>query len=290
LSDSLVWGGMEAKGKGRTMSDREIAVQQPTAIAQRQGGLALSTFDDAWRFAQLVSKTDFAPKDFRGKPESCLLAIQHGAEIGLSPMQSMQQIAVINGRPSIWGDAALALAMSSPSCEWVRERVEGEGEKAIAICECKRRGDPEPKRVVFTVADAKKAGLWTKQGPWSQYPMRMLQLRARGFALRDAFPDVLRGLVTAEEARDYTSGSGTSVYEQPPAMPEHKEPPATDPREAEQKARTAISRAKNVEQLDSIRKLIATRHAEGVFSDDVKDDLVDLAVGKAELLMSEVPA
>jgi hypothetical protein len=48
----------------------------------------------AVRFAQMVAKTDFAPKDFKGKPESCLLAIQHGAEVGLTPMQSLQSIAM----------------------------------------------------------------------------------------------------------------------------------------------------------------------------------------------------
>jgi hypothetical protein len=67
-------------------------------------GLALASFDDAFRFATMVAKSDFAPKDFKGKPESCLLAIQHGSEIGLSPMQSLQNIACINGRPAIWGE------------------------------------------------------------------------------------------------------------------------------------------------------------------------------------------
>jgi hypothetical protein len=61
----------------------EISTVQPR-------GLALDTFEDAFRFSKLVATSDFAPKDFRGKPESCLLAIQHGAELGLSPMQSLQ--------------------------------------------------------------------------------------------------------------------------------------------------------------------------------------------------------
>jgi hypothetical protein len=62
-----------------------------TEISTRAGGgLALATFDDAFRFAKMVASSDFAPKDFRGKPESCLLAIQHGSEVGLSPMQSLQ--------------------------------------------------------------------------------------------------------------------------------------------------------------------------------------------------------
>lgn len=51
--------------------------------------------------------------------------------------------------------------------------------------------------------DAAKAGLKGKQGPWTQYPKRMMQMRARSWALRDVFPDVLRGMPVAEEVMDY---------------------------------------------------------------------------------------
>ena len=55
----------------------------------------------------------------------------------------------------------------------------------------------------FSVADAKKAHLWGRRGPWENYPERMLQMRARGFALRDSFPDALKGVITVEEAQDF---------------------------------------------------------------------------------------
>jgi hypothetical protein len=71
----------------------------------------------------------------------------------------------------------------------------------VAVCVAKRKGRT-PVTAKFSVEDAKRAGLWAKQGPWSAYPKRMLQMRARGFALRDAFPDVLKGMITAEEAID----------------------------------------------------------------------------------------
>jgi hypothetical protein len=106
-------------------------------------------------------------KDFKGKPESCMLAIQHGSEVGLSPMQPLQSIAVINGRPTICGDAALAPGAGRVrSGEYVREYTEGDGDNLVAVCEAKRRGYPAPTVVRFSVADAKKAGLWGKSGPW----------------------------------------------------------------------------------------------------------------------------
>ena len=253
-------------------------------------GLALQTMGEAMAFATMVAKSDFAPKDFKGKPESCLLAIQHGSEVGLSPMQSLQSIACINGRPSVWGDAALALVMGSPVCEYVRERVEGEGDAMVATCEAKRRGYPDANVTKFSVADAKKAGLWGKSGPWTQYPKRMLQLRARGFALRDAFPDVLKGLVTAEEAQDYLTQPEPVVvrpkFDEPQQTVVKLKPepakPADDP---VGKARLAVSKAATIDALDTLRRLVDKRLGEGVFNAEQHDELVKLMRHRAEMLI-----
>lgn len=97
----------------------------------------------------------------------------------------------------MWGDAVIALARSSPVCEYIIETQTD----FVATCRVKRRGEPEQERS-FSKDDAKAAGLLGKQGPWSQYPKRMMQMRARAFAIRDVFPDVLRGLAVAEEVMD----------------------------------------------------------------------------------------
>jgi hypothetical protein len=123
--------------------------------------------------------------------------------MGLAPMQALQNIAVINGKPSVYGDAMMALVQASAVCEDVEEFFENEGTpNPVAVCVAKRK-NRKPVIAKFSVEDAKRAGLWGKQGPWSAYPKRMMQMRARGFALRDAFPDVLKGLISAEEAADY---------------------------------------------------------------------------------------
>jgi len=275
-------------------------------------GLALATFDDAYRFAKMVSASEFAPKDFKGKPESCLLAIQHGSEVGLSPMQSLQSIAVINGRPTIWGDAALALVQSSPVCEYVREYTEGEGDNLTAVCEAKRRGYPAPTVVRFSVADAKKAGLWGKSGPWSAYSTRMLQVRARGFALRNAFADALRGLITAEEAQDYptpeparepvvvrpkfpTSESRPAAVDcgRSPATAvnpaqDTAQPPATPANEdAMQRSRLAVNRAKTVAELERFRSIAEERLKGGAYTPAQADELFNLISHKLDWLTSE---
>lgn len=159
--------------------------------------LSPKSLDEALRFADYLAESDLIPKDFKGKPGNCLVAIQWGLELGLKPLQAMQNIAVINGRPALWGDAVLALVLGSPACEYVHESVEN----GVATCRVKRRGAKEQVRT-FSDADAKMAGLSGKQGPWTQYPMRMRQMRARAFALRDVFADVLKGMPVAEEVMD----------------------------------------------------------------------------------------
>jgi hypothetical protein len=143
------------------------------------------------------------PKAYQGKPQDILVCVQWGYEMGLAPMQALQNIAVINGKPSVYGDAMMALVQASAVCEDVEEFFENEGTpNPVAVCIAKRK-NRKPVVAKFSVEDAKRAGLWAKQGPWSAYPKRMMQMRARGFALRDAFPDVLKGLISAEEAQDY---------------------------------------------------------------------------------------
>ena len=172
-------------------------------VTTNNQGFAPTTLDEAMRFSEMLAKSSMVPKQYQNKPEDVLVAVQWGKELGLAPLQALQNIACINGKPSVYGDAALALVQASQLCEGIDEHIEGEGTpNPVAICIAKRRGrNPVVSR--FSVEDAKRAGLWGKQGPWQSYPKRMLAMRARGFALRDAFPDVLKGLITVEEAQDY---------------------------------------------------------------------------------------
>lgn len=180
------------------------ATAQTNVVAMPNGrsgfSLAPQSLDEALRFADILSKSSIVPKDYQGNSGNILVAIQWGAEIGLPPLQAMQNIAVINGRPAIWGDAVIALVKGSGLMERIQEDIAADQ----ATCTVKRRGEAEVSRT-FTMEDAKRAGLAGKQGPWTQYPKRMLQMRARAWALRDVFPDVLRGVHVGEEAQDLPS-------------------------------------------------------------------------------------
>ena len=181
-----------------TKAGTEIARRSaPTPVAV----LRPTTFGELSAFAAVAARSGMVPAAYQNKPDAVIIAVQMGSELGLSPMQSLSNIAVVNGRPSVWGDAMPGLCRQSALCDDIEEWFTGEGEALTAHCKATRVGK-KPVIQEFGVADAKKAGLWGKSGPWTQYPRRMLQMRARGFALRDAFPDVLRGLISYEEAQD----------------------------------------------------------------------------------------
>lgn len=160
--------------------------------------LSPRSLTEAMELANMLAKSTIVPKDFVDKPGNVLVAIQWGMELGLKPMQAMQNIAVINGRPSLWGDAVIAIVRASPLCEYIRESYDEV--TFVATCRAKRRGDPETVRT-FSRAEALKASLLNKD-IWKQYEKRMTQMRARSWCLRDTFPDVLRGMPIAEEVMD----------------------------------------------------------------------------------------
>lgn len=222
-------------------------------LPQKQSfSLTPQTLDEAMQFAGMMSKSNIVPKDYQGNPGNVLVAVQWGMELGLQPLQAMQNIAVINGRPSIWGDAMLAIVRGSGLLESIKEDISETG----AVCTIKRRGEDAVSRE-FTIEDAKRAGLYGKQGPWQQHPKRMMQMRARAFALRDVFPDVLRGVNIAEEARDMPVEKDMGAAE----VVDTPQAPAASKTES-LRNKVAAKRGKAGEEvtLDSVLKAIEAAH------------------------------
>lgn len=175
------------------------------------------TFDEVFRMAQAIFASTLQPPSMK-TVEQVMIGILFALEVGYTPMTGLSSIAVINGRPSLWGDGALGLVMDNDSYEDHEEIFEGlaGSDNFKAICIMQRKGK-KPKRGEFSIKQAKAANLWAKPGPWQTYPDRMLQMRARAFAMRDAFPDVLRGLAIAEEQQDVPMRDVTPLA--PPAPP-----------------------------------------------------------------------
>lgn len=177
------------------MSDSNIV---PLRAGARVAAIIPTTVEEVFRLATAIQKSGMAPNSL-GTAEKITIAIMHGLEIGLPPMMAMNNIAVVNGRPTVWGSAVPALLLAKGFK--LVEHMDGEGTERAAVCKVIRPDGMITERR-FSVADAITAGLWGKQGPWKQYPDRMLAMRARGFAARDGAADALAGLYIAEEMQD----------------------------------------------------------------------------------------
>lgn len=190
----------------RPQLDQSIQ-EKKSLIKLDESGVRFETLEEIYRFCTLIAKGGFLPKSYTKDKTSeeaisaAFSAVCFGIELGMSPMMSIQNIAVVNGMPSIWGDAQLALVMAKNIMTDFEESFEGDEntDGFAAVCRLKRSGDKQVSETRFSIADAKKAQLWSKGGTWTTHPKRMLRYKARAFALRDKFPDILKGLHSSEE-------------------------------------------------------------------------------------------
>lgn len=260
--------------------------------------LVPQTFDQLVIFANMAAASGMVPKEYVDKPGAIMVAIQMGSELGLAPMQALQNIACINGRPAVWGDALPGLCRQSGQCKDIQEWIEGTGNDMIAYCKATRVGC-EPITQSFSVTDAKRAGLWKEDpkttktgkngtyqvdsGPWYSYPKRMLQMRARGFALRDAFPDVLRGLISAEEARDIPVDSfrGTTIEARSERAAPASHSDLND--EIPERVTHAPKKQSAREWLTDLRATLASCHTEDEVHTIAQTDQVKLALSPSGL-------
>lgn len=175
-------------------------------LAMRDGQLALDSDHDIARLAEVIHNAPGMGISGASTISDTVVALMAGLEVGLSATATLKNVMVVNGKPSLWGDALLAVVQNSGELAEFEEHHDDNG-ATCRIVRVRKLIDGEFSRIEtvrsFTIEDAKTAGLWGKRGPWKQYPKRMLQMRARSFALRDAFADRLGGLSVTDEVRDY---------------------------------------------------------------------------------------
>lgn len=176
-----------------------------------KGTVMLRTVGEAAGFAMLMANSGMLPP--KVTPQSAVVAIIAGGAVGLNPFEAVQNIAVVNGRPALFGDGMKAVVQGSGV--WEGEKVEWfkGADGSIVACQVtvRRKGNPEPIVGRFSKKMAQQAGLWGKPGPWTQYPERMMLARARAFALRDGFSDCLKGVRSIEEETDILASEAAPV-------------------------------------------------------------------------------
>lgn len=179
----------------------------PQALIRREtpgAMLAPQSFQEALAFAERIATTDFVPQAMRGNAGAVLAAVQYGAELGIGPMQALNGLIVIHGNVGMKVEMMLALVINHPELETLDRAFDPE--TLVATVVIQRRGRSQ-RTVTFGPSDAERVSVkendkWiplSQTGRYRAWPQRMYPARALGFAIRDEFPDVMRGMRTAEE-------------------------------------------------------------------------------------------
>lgn len=185
---------------GAGLALHEGVGQMPATRTPFTDAMTPRTREEAWNWCQLVAGENWVPGCFKRQPMLVAIAVSYGERFGMDPMSCLQNIAVINGKPCMYGDMMLAIVRKDPDFEAYKEEF---CDKPLGCTVTVKRKGQDPIVETFDETKARRAGLWGNKGPWTNYPDRMCMWRARGFALRTAFGDRLAGIISREEALDY---------------------------------------------------------------------------------------
>jgi hypothetical protein len=213
--------GAELQSEVHPGSLETVEVSLPDeAWVPQQADPEFRKFELAKRIAQSLAASNLVPEAYRGRNNDCFVAINMGAELGMEPFQAIQSIAVIDGKPCLFGDGLIGVVRASSLCEWIEESQSEDGKSAT--CTTQRKGDRKPVTATYSMDDAIAAGINNKFN-WKKHPKRMLQMRARAYCLRDAYPDLLKGLGVVEERQDHDDAPPVVTSYELPTEPETPE-------------------------------------------------------------------
>lgn len=191
-----------------------------------------ATLAEALHVSQVLVASRLLPRSIQ-TPEAAFAVIATGRELGLSAMQALRAIHIVEGKPTLSADLMVALVKRSPECSFFR-LVESTAERATY--ETQRRGEPSPTRLSWTIEEARASGAATKDN-WRKYPAAMLRARASSGLARAVYPDLVLGVYDPDEldVRDVTPAAPVTVTVEPVAPPPAPAPaPTTRSRKAAQ--------------------------------------------------------
>lgn len=236
------------------MSETQLQTVEPVHQIQTKSFFNPQTFDEAARMAKALAQSTIVPKDYQGKPENCLIALEMAQRIGASVMMVMQNLYVIQGRPS-WSSQFIISALNScgrfsplrfelkklqketveyEETTWENNQKKKTKKKVdIENMECFAWAyDSSGEKLIGPSASIRMAaqeGWYTKEGSkWQTMPELMIRYRSAAFFGRLYAPEVLNGMYTEDETYDIVASKSTKPdtidIEIVPELPKKEEP------------------------------------------------------------------
>lgn len=169
----------------------------------------ISNFEDAQRMAKMLATSDLVPKNYQGNIPNTMIALEMANRINVSPFQVMQNLDIIQGKPS-WRSTFIIAALNSCGrfkplkFEFVGSNPQADDYGCRAYTD-----DFDGNRItgpLVTWLMVKSEGWLSKTGSkWKTMPELMFQYRAASFFGRLYAPDILNGMQSVEEVKDVVS-------------------------------------------------------------------------------------
>lgn len=184
------------------MENNELkTIEQGASISQFANQ---TNFEHAQRVAKMLAASSLIPKEFQGNVQNVCIALEMANRIGASPMQVMQNLYIVHGKPS-WSSSFIIAAINScKKFSPLRFLMKGEGQARSCIAWAYDLRDNEKlEGVEVTMSMAKAEGWLGKSGSkWATMPELMLRYRAAAFFGRLYAPEILMGMHAVEEIQD----------------------------------------------------------------------------------------
>lgn len=270
---------IEANGNGAAMVRRESTA---VAAVDPRAAVAPTTLAQVQKLAEVVQSAGLYGVR---SAEEAMIRMMTGMELGLSAMQSIRGVYVIETqgvrRPSLAADMMVGICkMRGDVCEYFRLVESTDGH---ATCETQRRGDPSPVRMSYTIQQASTAGL-TGRGTWKAHPAAMLRARASSTLARAVYPDLLNGLYDPDEVDDIGPSRASAVATVVDAKSAHAEasPPKPSDGNVLDDLRARIAAATDDAALAAVAHDIAKRSNGGSLAEaDVRALRAEYTAAKA---------
>lgn len=193
------------------ISEKTLTKVQERVEIQRE----VLGFEKLMDMANMLAKSTIVPITYQNRPENTFIALDMASRMGVSPLVVMQNLYVIQGKPSFSGSAIASMIRSNPNFTKVQLNyvgVEGTDGRGAYVTAIDKSTDTTLKGGTVTIGISKKEGWYQKAGSkWQTMPEIMLAYRAYAWFGRVYCPELLMGLQTTEEVIDVTPVTETIV-------------------------------------------------------------------------------
>ena len=188
-------------------------------------------FQMAKQAAEMLASSSMVPAAYQNNPGSCFIALNTALRLRMDPLMIMQNLYVVQNRPSWSGQFAIALVNICPkfSATWFEYRNEEDFQKGVRMCAQLKTG--QNVYGTWITPEMVKAEGWGKK--WQTMPEQMYKYRAAAFFARTECPEALLGLSVEGEAEDMAGKSQPDIK---PPLFKSREMPKGDVVEAEKVA------------------------------------------------------